>query len=196
MTVGERVRRLRERRGWTATDLAAKCGVSLSAISKVETGRRPVGSKLRQRIADALEIHPDALEEEAAPGAVRRVPLVEWSDLLKTALKGVPTGGAQIVTDAAGERLIALRLPQSYGPTLPVGATVLANLADDSRISGRFYLSMWQPALGGRIRGGIEIIQAGDEDDPWRRWDGATWINHGGEEGIVLGRLIRSVIDL
>lgn len=64
MTFGKRVRRLRQDKGWTLRDLAAKVGVGFTYLSRVENERLNYGDypsdALIHRLADAL----DADEEE------------------------------------------------------------------------------------------------------------------------------------
>jgi transcriptional regulator with XRE-family HTH domain len=64
MTFGNRIRRLRQEKGWTLRDLAAKVGVGFTYLSRVENERLNYGDypsdALIHRLADAL----DADEEE------------------------------------------------------------------------------------------------------------------------------------
>ena len=41
MTIGERIKRLREKKGWNQTELANRSGVTQSLLSKIEKGSRP-----------------------------------------------------------------------------------------------------------------------------------------------------------
>jgi transcriptional regulator with XRE-family HTH domain len=193
--IGERIRRLREQRGLSATELASRCGVSVSAISKVETGSRALSSDLRERIAGALDLHPDSLLD-AAPGRLRRVPLVGWGDLLKVALKGVPTGGEFVAADVEGERLIAFRLLKAAAPELPPGALVIADLADDALVEGRFYLTLTNGGLGGRIPSSLEILRCGDDRNPWYALYEGQMSGHGGHPDIILGRILEARLTL
>ena len=64
MTFGQRVRELRQAKGWTLRQLAPRVGVGFTYLSKVERGRLDFGEfpseALIHRLADAL----DADEEE------------------------------------------------------------------------------------------------------------------------------------
>jgi transcriptional regulator with XRE-family HTH domain len=53
MTIGERIRKLREERGWSRDELAARTsgGVRPNAIYKIETGR---SHEMRKRQLDAI----------------------------------------------------------------------------------------------------------------------------------------------
>jgi transcriptional regulator with XRE-family HTH domain len=57
MKIGKRIAALREARGWTQTELAAKAGVTASAINQIESGltKRPSIETLFP-IADALNV--------------------------------------------------------------------------------------------------------------------------------------------
>lgn len=50
---GEWLRRLREQRGWTQTEAAAACGVSVQYWNDVERARRKPGAKILNGIAGA-----------------------------------------------------------------------------------------------------------------------------------------------
>src|SRR5690606_11843251 len=52
--VGPRVRRLRERRGWTQGALAGRLGLSLSYVSQIENNQRPVTAAVLLRLADVF----------------------------------------------------------------------------------------------------------------------------------------------
>ncbi len=81
MTIGNRVRREREKRGWSIRELARRAAVSPGAVSKLEGGSRVSPSlELGKRLAKALGVTLDYLagmydEEEAdvaAPRVVRK----------------------------------------------------------------------------------------------------------------------------
>ena len=70
MTIGTRVRREREKRGWTVRELARRAAVSPGAVSKLEGGARLSPSmELGKRLAKALGVTLDYLagmyDEEA-----------------------------------------------------------------------------------------------------------------------------------
>ena len=58
-TFGQKIRELRQAKGWTLRQLAPKVGVGFTYLSKVETGRLDFGDypseALIHRLADALE---------------------------------------------------------------------------------------------------------------------------------------------
>lgn len=60
MTFGKQVRRLRQGKGWTLRDLAAKVGVGFTYLSRVENERLSYGDypsdALIHRLADALDV--------------------------------------------------------------------------------------------------------------------------------------------
>ena len=73
MTIGARVRRERQKRGWTVRELARRAAVSPGAVSKLEGGTRLSPSlELGKRLAKALGVTLDYLAgmyEEEAPDA-------------------------------------------------------------------------------------------------------------------------------
>ena len=70
-----KIKRERERRGWSQTTLAAVAGVSCSRISTFERGKAPGSPTLVRRIAFALDIPMAAFcVETAAEIRLRRKP--------------------------------------------------------------------------------------------------------------------------
>ncbi len=76
MQLGERIRRERQKHGWSTRELADRAKVSSAAVSLIETGKRETpGVKTIGAIADALGVTIDDLlrneetQEEPAPEA-------------------------------------------------------------------------------------------------------------------------------
>ncbi|MFT2689474.1 helix-turn-helix domain-containing protein [Clavibacter zhangzhiyongii] len=61
--VRQRIRGLREARGWSLDALAARCYLSPSTLSRIETGHRRIALDQLVPIAQALETSLDALIE-------------------------------------------------------------------------------------------------------------------------------------
>ena len=60
-TTGQRIKRLRERKGWTQLELAAALNINNSVLSRIESGQRPVDDELLVRIADLFGTTTDYL---------------------------------------------------------------------------------------------------------------------------------------
>src|SRR5215207_5370951 len=58
------MKRLREVRGWSQRDLAAKSGVAQNTISQLERGERKAMPSTVRKLADALEVEPSVLIAE------------------------------------------------------------------------------------------------------------------------------------
>jgi len=58
LTPGEVIRMLRELKGWTQAQLAARSGISASNLSLLEHGRVEIGRKRAEQLAAAFDIHP------------------------------------------------------------------------------------------------------------------------------------------
>jgi len=84
--LARRIRTLRERRGLTQEDFAARCGISVSFASLLERGERSPSYETLVQVAGALGV-PLAelfrLEEDEAAGAHRLVELVRERGLTR-----------------------------------------------------------------------------------------------------------------
>lgn len=70
-SIGNVIRTLREEKGVTAKDLAARIGLSASQMSRLESGQRRVNSEVLARIARALEVTPSEFFNEETSSTVR-----------------------------------------------------------------------------------------------------------------------------
>jgi transcriptional regulator with XRE-family HTH domain len=58
LSTAEVIRMLRELKGWTQQELAARCGINASNISLLENGRVEIGKKRAEQLAKAFGVHP------------------------------------------------------------------------------------------------------------------------------------------
>lgn len=100
-----RIREIRKARGLGLADLAKKIGVSMSAMSKLETGHMQVTVKYLEKLAKALEVAPAALlpSDPGGPSMINNSLLAEVLTVTKELLaaKNVdidPSRHAAIVT--------------------------------------------------------------------------------------------------
>lgn len=61
MEVNERIRKIREKRGLSTYKLSSLVGLSQSAISKIESGKRKIDLTILNKIAQALNVSPSFL---------------------------------------------------------------------------------------------------------------------------------------
>jgi transcriptional regulator with XRE-family HTH domain len=54
--LGKKIRELRRQRGWRQIDLAAHAELSKTHINELEAGKREVGLKALERLAEALDL--------------------------------------------------------------------------------------------------------------------------------------------
>jgi transcriptional regulator with XRE-family HTH domain len=54
--LGKRIRDLRRQRGWRQIDLAAHADLSKTHVNELERGKREVGLKALERLAEALDV--------------------------------------------------------------------------------------------------------------------------------------------
>lgn len=78
MNFGDQIRELRQKKGWTLRDLAARVGVGFTYLSRVENERLNYGDypsdSLIHRLADALDADEDELVvlAERVPERIRK----------------------------------------------------------------------------------------------------------------------------
>jgi transcriptional regulator with XRE-family HTH domain len=54
--IGRRIRLLRTERGWTQTMLADHAGMTREHLSELENGKKEIGARTLDRVADALDV--------------------------------------------------------------------------------------------------------------------------------------------
>lgn len=62
-TLGERIHKLRDSRGWTIERLAEHAEISKGFLSLIENGRRRPGSAALSRICEALDTSPSLIQD-------------------------------------------------------------------------------------------------------------------------------------
>jgi transcriptional regulator with XRE-family HTH domain len=58
LSSGQVIRMLRELKGWTQEELAARSGISASNLSTLEHDRVDIGKKRAEQLARAFDVHP------------------------------------------------------------------------------------------------------------------------------------------
>ena len=75
-SAGDRVREVRDKRGWTQEKLAEKTGLSKGFLSDVENGNSDISSENLLKVADALGANLDYLLRGETLGSPSREPVV------------------------------------------------------------------------------------------------------------------------
>lgn len=70
MEIKDRIRKFREKKGLSTTDLSKLTGISQSTISKIENGKRKINFEILEIIAEALDISVDRLTGESASSII------------------------------------------------------------------------------------------------------------------------------
>lgn len=60
-TTGQRIKRLRERHGWSQLELSSMLHLNNSVLSRIESGKRPVDDALLIKLADLFQTSADYL---------------------------------------------------------------------------------------------------------------------------------------
>ncbi|MQS05893.1 helix-turn-helix domain-containing protein [Streptomyces alkaliphilus] len=127
-TFGDRLREARKLAGITQSDLAARSGVSLSMIRKIEQGSRESRLETARRLASALDIPTTRLLATEPPESAPPVDHDRWAELVAA----VTAPGPGVIEEE---------------PT-PAGVNTALNSAVDLYVRGRFTdLATLLPAL-------------------------------------------------
>ncbi len=101
--LARRIRALRERRGLTQEDFAARCGISVSFASLLERGERSPSYETLLQVASALGLPPSELfrlEEEDGTGADRLVHFIRERQLSREDVDRILTVAELMFADA------------------------------------------------------------------------------------------------
>ncbi|MEN2988024.1 helix-turn-helix transcriptional regulator [Tistrella sp. BH-R2-4] len=106
--VGRRIRRIRRARGLTQERCAAALGISFQQLQKYEKGRNRIAACTLVRLAEVLEVAPDALLDDTTdpltvPPRRRRDPKPDPKPLAITR----PMPGVEAVADPTARRALA-----------------------------------------------------------------------------------------
>jgi transcriptional regulator with XRE-family HTH domain len=105
--LARRIRFLRERRGLTQEDFAARCGISVSFASLLERGERSPSYETLLQVAAALGLPPSELlrqDEEDGTGADRLVRFIRDNQLGREDVDRLLTVAELMFSEAAGRR--------------------------------------------------------------------------------------------
>lgn len=131
-TLGQKLRRVRENRGLSQSELARQTGISSSYISLIEGGRRAVGTTLRQHhvsaLARVLDVPPEFFEEPSEGDLLQVVepraryltePIGALLDRLGVQKMADPVGQMEEFGASLGDDDRRTKLPQDIEYTLP-----------------------------------------------------------------------------
>jgi transcriptional regulator with XRE-family HTH domain len=87
--VGENLRRIRKRKGWSQGALAGKAGVGITSISHAETGAHQTEHYTLKKLADALKVPVEALYEKPEDiASLLRLNKILTEDILRAREEG------------------------------------------------------------------------------------------------------------
>ncbi len=84
LPLGERLKQLRQERGWSQADLAAKVGTDPGQISRYENGKMTPSAEAVVRVAEVLDVSTDYLLIESSPRRTLHAPENVLGDRLST----------------------------------------------------------------------------------------------------------------
>ncbi|GEM05622.1 transcriptional regulator [Halolactibacillus miurensis] len=61
MNIGERIIKLREKRGWSQRELSRRIDINVSVMNRIESGERPVKDQELLKLSNVLEVSTDYL---------------------------------------------------------------------------------------------------------------------------------------
>ncbi|MFI9360061.1 helix-turn-helix domain-containing protein [Kitasatospora sp. NPDC053057] len=123
--LAEMLRRLRLEAGLTGDRLSARCGISQSKISKIETGRIIPGLVDVERILRALGVPAAVLQEVSA---LARIANTEWQDKRASWRRGIERRQAELVSLEADATELRYFLPAMITGLLATPEYIRASL--------------------------------------------------------------------
>lgn len=84
LPLGERLKQLRQERGWSQADLATKVGTDPGQISRYENGKMTPSAEAVVRLAEVLDVTTDYLLIESSPRRALHAPENVLGDRLNT----------------------------------------------------------------------------------------------------------------
>lgn len=121
LAFGLRVRKLRDKRGWSQEQLAAVSGIDVNQISRIENGRHGVTLHTIRRLAVALGVYPYVLMRFSFPLTLntdfdarhqkrpRRATTATVNRIVKTQFLNTPRSVAEIITKCANQYHVNLK---------------------------------------------------------------------------------------
>lgn len=105
--VGERIKELREKRGWSQREFAKRLGISYSVVNRIELGKRPVDDRELAKIADLFDVTTDYLlgrsdsiytieEEEFIQDVNRHITVSDLKEKYRLTIDGEPATDEEI----------------------------------------------------------------------------------------------------
>lgn len=144
--IPNRVRALRQERGWSLAELAGRAGTSPSQVMKLEKSQRRLDFEWTERLASAFGISERELigMDEGLSAAVRMVPLIgriaagNWREAVEQPVDFIPAPAG-----VGGPHVFALQ-PQgdSMNMLVPEGGFVLIDPDDAELRNGKTYAVM------------------------------------------------------
>jgi len=106
-----RIREVRKARGLGLNDLAKKIGVSMSAMSKLETGQMQLTVRYLEKISKALEVSPASLlpSDPGGPSSINNTLLAEVLTVVKDIINQ-----KNLDIDSARHAAIVTRLYETF----------------------------------------------------------------------------------
>lgn len=181
-TIRQRIRGLRIARGWSLDALAARCFMSPSTLSRIETGHRRIALDQLVPIAKALGTSLDALVETAEdadvvirPEADHSRGMTTWLLSPERAMNGVTVAKIRFEKDHATSQELAVHPGKEWFTVL--SGTVLLRLGERAVLvqpGEAAEFSTMSPHSIGAVDGPAEILTIFDHDGERAHLHGAS----------------------
>ena len=136
--VGPRLRAARLAHGWTLEDLAGRAGMSVSTLSRLESGKRAASLELLLPLTRELRLRLDDLVRPQVPDPrVRRVPVHRGGHVLTPLSAPSAPVQAYRITFAPVESLPPLKVHDGYEWLLVLSGRLRLRLADQDVVLAR-----------------------------------------------------------
>lgn len=132
-----RIRKLRKTRGWTLQQLADQIGTTPQTVQRLETANMTVSMDWLEKFANAFNVSPVDLIDEASPKDIECIGNIGNDGALDSSLAGFAEP-AFLSLDIPAQNPIAVRVTHPVGPFL--SGTVL--------VADKLARTQWQNAIG------------------------------------------------
>lgn len=133
------IKQLRKEQGLSVTELASKLNMSQGNLTKIENGQIELKADTAEKIAAALNVSPQALQERKTSAGIMMLELINPQILSLPALSRLPVP-ADLVPNTPKNAAIYVMTDDTMSPHVPLGALVIIDKGNNNFTTNGIYL--------------------------------------------------------